>query len=68
MTNTSTCDGTNGYSDYTSTVASATVSAGQSYTLTTVLGYMFGEHTYAWIDYDQNGIFDSSEYTDLGFK
>ena len=66
MTNTSGCDGTNGYSDYTSTVPSATVSAGQSYTLTTVLGYMFGEHTYAWIDYDQNGIFDASEYTDLG--
>ena len=65
MTNTSACDGTNGYSDYTSTVPSATVNAGQSYTLTTVLGYMFGEHTYAWIDYNQNGIFDSSEFTDL---
>lgn len=66
MTNTSGCDGTNGYSDYTSTVPSATVSAGQFYTLTTALGYMYGEHTYAWIDYNQDGIFNASEYTDLG--
>lgn len=66
ITNTSACDGTNGYSDYTGSVSSATINAGQSYTLTTRLGYMFGEHVYVWIDYDQNGIFDPSEYTDLG--
>lgn len=67
MTNTSTC-GTDGYSDYTGTIPSATVSAGQSYTLTAVLGSMFSQHVYVWIDYNQNGIFDSSEYTDLGFN
>jgi hypothetical protein len=65
MTNTSSC-GTDGYSDFTGTVPSATTTAGQTYTITTVLGNMFGEHTHAWIDYNQNGIFDSSEYTDLG--
>ena len=66
MTNTSTCDGAIGYSDFTGSVPSATTTAGQTYTITTVLGYMYGEHTHAWIDYNQNGIFDSSEYTDLG--
>lgn len=66
MTNTSTCDGAIGYSDFTGSVPSATTTAGQTYTLTTVLGYMYGEHTHAWIDYDKNGVFDSSEYTDLG--
>lgn len=65
MTNTSSC-GTDGYSDFTGTVPSATTTAGQTYTITTVLGYMYGEHTHAWIDYNKNGVFDSSEYTDLG--
>ncbi len=67
MTNTSSC-GANGYSDFTSTVPSATVVAGQTYTITTVLGYNFGEHAHAWIDCDPNGtkgVFESSEYTDL---
>lgn len=68
MTNTSACDGTDGYSDYTGSVTSPTVGAGQSYTLTTRLGNMFGEHVYVWIDYNQNGIFDSSEFSDLGFN
>jgi hypothetical protein len=64
MTNTSSC-AAYGYSDFTGSVSSATVSAGQSYTLTTVLGYMYGQHTHAWIDYNQDGEFQSTEHTDL---
>ncbi|MDF2452277.1 MAG: hypothetical protein K0S26_1781 [Bacteroidota bacterium] len=66
MTNTSACSGPIGFEDFTGTVASSTISAGQSYTMTTVLGYTSGEHVSVWIDYDQNGTFDSNEYTFLG--
>ena len=65
MTNTSSC-GANGYTDYTASVPSATTTAGQTYTLTTVLGYYNSGDVYAWIDYDKNGVFDSAEYTYLG--
>ncbi|MES2515144.1 MAG: GEVED domain-containing protein [Bacteroidota bacterium] len=65
MTNTSTC-GTDGYTDFMGSVPSATLNAGQTYTLTTVLGYDYGEKVSVWIDYNQNGIFDASEYTYMG--
>ncbi|MDF2448541.1 MAG: hypothetical protein K0R26_1045 [Bacteroidota bacterium] len=65
LTNTSTC-GTNGYEDFTSSVASPTVNPGQTYTLTTALGYSYGENVSAWIDYNHNGVFDDEEYTYLG--
>ncbi|MES2567028.1 MAG: GEVED domain-containing protein [Bacteroidota bacterium] len=62
MTNTSACS-VNGYEDYTSSVPTTSVNAGQSYTLTTVLGYMYNENVSAWIDYNHNGVFDNSEYS-----
>lgn len=65
MTNTSTCS-VDGYEDYTGIVPTTSVNAGQTYTLTTVLGYAYGEHVSAWIDYDHNGVFDNSEYTYIG--
>lgn len=67
MTNTSTCS-PNGYEDYTGTVPATSVTAGQTYTLTTVLGYAYGENVSAWIDYDHNGIFDNWEYTYIGYN
>lgn len=65
MTNTSACS-VDGYEDYTGTVPTTSVNAGQTYTLTTALGYMYGEHVSVWIDYDHNGLFDNSEYTYIG--
>ncbi|MES2760555.1 MAG: GEVED domain-containing protein [Bacteroidota bacterium] len=65
LTNTSSCSAY-GYEDYAGSVASATIQAGQSYTMTTVLGADYSAHVTVWIDYNQNGVFDASEYTNLG--
>lgn len=66
INNPSACSNANGYINYSSSVASGTIAAGMSYTATTVLGNYYGENVTVWIDYDQNGIFDQSEYTYVG--
>jgi hypothetical protein len=64
IANPSSC-GTDGYQDFTS-LTPAIVNAGQTYTLTTVLGYSYSEKVSVWIDYNHNGIFEASEYTYMG--
>lgn len=59
--------GTNGYEDYTA-ATQATVSAGNTYTLTATLGYDFSMETHAWIDYNRNGDFEASEYSYIGYS
>ncbi|MEQ1734378.1 MAG: GEVED domain-containing protein, partial [Bacteroidia bacterium] len=63
LNNSTTC--TNGYTSYFPTTASTTTDLTQalSYTLnvTTANGILTG----VWIDYDQSGSFDGTEYTDL---
>src|SRR5690554_887427 len=55
-------EGTNGYSDYTTSVAPAELQAGVSYTASLTSGTGSGNHGAAiWIDLDQNLVFDSSE-------
>lgn len=66
LTNTSACSAPNGYTDYSSTVATATITAGATYSMAVTIGYDSGEKVYAWIDYDHNGNFDNSEYTFIG--
>jgi hypothetical protein len=66
LTNTSACSAPNGYTDYTSTVATATITAGTSYTLDVTLGSDSYEEVHAWIDYNRNGSFDTWEYTNVG--
>ena len=66
ITNTSSCNGTNGYSNYIGTVPSATLTAGQTYSLVTKVGSTYGPRIFAWIDYNQDGLFDKSEYTEIG--
>lgn len=59
--------GTNGYEDYTA-ASQATVSAGNTYTLTATLGYDFSMDTHAWIDYNKNGDFEASEYSYINYS
>lgn len=61
INNDSAC-GTNGYSDYSSSVAPASVIAGQTYPISVTVGDGWYERVAGWIDYNNNGIFESSEY------
>lgn len=68
LDNASTC-GTGppaGYTNYTSTVAAPVVYAGAGNPLTVNVPTTFTEQVAAWIDYNQNGVFEASEYTNLG--
>jgi subtilisin-like proprotein convertase family protein len=68
LDNASTC-GTGppaGYTNYTSTVPAPVVYAGAANPLTVNVPTTFTEFVAAWIDYNQDGIFDASEYTNLG--
>ncbi len=66
ISNTTACSQPSGYNDFTSTVATATIAAGQSYTMAVTLGKDYSENVSVWIDYDHSGSFDASEYTFLG--
>ncbi|MBL7937028.1 MAG: T9SS type A sorting domain-containing protein, partial [Bacteroidia bacterium] len=65
-----TCNsGVNGYLDNTVAVPSISVSANQSYTISTTTSSQ-GPPTYTgvWVDYDHNGIFAPNEYSYIGFS
>lgn len=67
LSNTSTCSSSNGYTDYTTNSAiTTTLTIGQAYTATITLSNQFYGNVSAWIDYNQDGSFDASEYTYLG--
>lgn len=60
------CD-PSGYTDNTGTVASVSLTANQSYTMSVDLNSQSGTaYVGYWIDYDQNGMFDMNEYTYAG--
>lgn len=65
LSNSSTCSST-GYSDYTASVATATITAGTTYSMDVTVGSDYDENVSAWIDYDHNGTFDATEYTFIG--
>lgn len=55
-------EGTDGYMDYTGTVAPAQLIVGDSYIASLTCNSGFGDHGAAiWIDYDDNGLFEASE-------
>lgn len=58
--------GVNGYTDYSSSVAPANVSANTTVPISVTVGSGGLKYVTAWIDYDHNGLFDASEYTQLG--
>jgi len=64
LNNTTGCS-TNGYGDYT-TLPAISLTQGQSYPMSVVVGPGGTEYVSVWVDYNQNGVFDASEYTFLG--
>ena len=67
ISNTSTCsEAYSSYSDFTN-YTSAYVVAGLSYDLSvTISSHLGNQHVAVWFDYDNNGTFDASEFTNLG--
>lgn len=55
-----------GYANYRSTVTAAEVLTGVSYPISVTTGDGGNESVAVWIDYNQDGIFDISEYTLVG--
>ncbi|MBN4062413.1 PKD domain-containing protein, partial [Bacteroidales bacterium AH-315-I05] len=58
--NNTTADGSDGYQDYTCTM-STVVTAGQVYALNVTTGASINENTRAWIDWNNDGNFDTTE-------
>jgi subtilisin-like proprotein convertase family protein len=65
INNNSLC-GTNGYTNYTSSVAAASVVAGGTYPMSVSVGPGGTEYVGVWIDANQNGNFETTEFTALG--
>jgi len=66
INNNSTCSAT-GYSNFTSSVSAGAVTAGTSSPISiTIPPHTGTQHVAAWVDYNQNGIFETSEFTLLG--
>jgi len=66
INNNSTCSGPSAYSNYTSTVAAGSVAAGLAMPMSVTVGNGGGEAVGVWIDYNQNGVFEATEFTSLG--
>ena len=66
INNSSTCSGPSAYSNYTSTVAPGSVPAGLSMPMSVTVGNGGAESVGVWIDYNQNGVFEATEFTSLG--
>lgn len=69
INNNSGCD-TNGYSNYTATVAPADLQAGSTVPVSVTVGpsgdgWLY-ESVGVWIDYNRNGVFEESELTAIG--
>ena len=65
LTNTSSCS-PSGYTDYSSSVPTLSLDAGQTYSINIKVGSDYSSYSTAWIDYDQNGLFDPNEFTSIG--
>jgi GEVED domain len=68
LDNASTC-GTGppaGYTNYTTTVAAPVVYSGAANPVTVDVATVFSEQVACWIDYNQNGNFEASEFTAIG--
>ncbi len=66
LNNTSTCGGTTGYTNYSSSVAAVNLSQSARYPMSVSVGTGGTEFVGVWIDYNQNGVFDTNEFTNLG--
>jgi len=55
-----------GYANYTTTVAAPIVFSGAANPITVNTPTVYSENVSVWIDYNQNGQFDTNEYTNIG--
>lgn len=52
-----------GYTDYSGSVAAATIAGGVTYPISVTVGEGGNEAVGVWIDFNQNGVFDMTEFT-----
>ncbi|MGI4865681.1 MAG: GEVED domain-containing protein [Janthinobacterium lividum] len=64
LSSTTTCPASPYYTNYPVATATATLTPGASYPMSVTIGRY--AKVAVWIDYDQSGTFDASEYTSLG--
>lgn len=65
LNNTSSCT-TAGYIDYSGSVAAPVITPATSVNMSVTVGNGGTEYVAAWIDFNQNGVFEPSEYTFIG--
>ena len=68
INNTSTCSASGGYTNYVNdtTINTPYLYAGVRYPMSVTVGAGGTEYVGVWIDYDQSGTFDASEFTSFG--
>lgn len=54
------------YRDFGGSVSAPTFSIGTGYSISVTTPGMYTDHIAAWIDFNQNGVFDASEYISVG--
>ncbi len=66
LDNSSGCSAPTGYANYTTTVAAPTVYSGAANPITVDLQGVWSKGVAVWIDYNQNGQFEATEFTSIG--
>ena len=66
INNTTTCTSVPSYTDYGSTVPAPNIVIGSTNPISISVGAGGTENVAVWIDYNQNGVFDATEYTSVG--
>ena len=69
INNITTCGTVGGYADYTATVPAATINAGSNIPIAVTIsmaGFGVNSSVAVWIDYNQNGIFETYEFKSIG--
>lgn len=66
LNNTTICTGVPSFTDYSSTVAAPNASIGATLPISVTVGTGGTEYVGVWIDYSQNGTFETTEYTSIG--
>lgn len=66
LNNTTGCTATPAYTDYGLSVAAPNISIGSTTPISVAVGPGGTERVAAWIDYNQNGIFETTEFTSIG--
>ena len=66
LNNTTGCTATPAYTDYGLSVSAPNIAIGATTPISVTVGAGGSERVACWIDYNQNGIFETTEYTSIG--